>query len=96
MRCHTAGIRVLLITGDHPDTAEAVARKCQILSNVETGETKILLGSDLETMREEQLVDRLRAGTTVFARTTPEQKMKIVTALKRLGNVVGMTGDRRE
>lgn len=93
VRCHSAGIRVLLITGDHPDTAEAVARKCKILTGGESAKSRIILGSELESMREQQLVERLREGATVFARTTPEQKMKIVIALKRMGNVVGMTGD---
>ncbi len=92
-RCHAAGIRVLMITGDHPDTAEAVARKCLILAVGQSAEGRILLGSELEAMREEKLMDRLREGVAIFARTTPEQKMKIVMALKRLGNVVGMTGD---
>ncbi len=92
-RCHAAGIRVLLITGDHPETAQAVARKCQILAADEPAEQRILVGTDLESLREQQLVHRLREGATVFARTTPEQKMKIVTALKRLGLIVGMTGD---
>jgi sodium/potassium-transporting ATPase subunit alpha len=136
--CHDAGIRVLLITGDHPDTAEAVARQCGILrgtaqvapateqpntpwsppgqggpegvdqsirksshgakiqnasSTEDDSESRILLGSELEQMREQQLVERLHGGATVFARTTPEQKMKIVMALKRLGCVVAMTGD---
>jgi sodium/potassium-transporting ATPase subunit alpha len=92
-RCHAAGIRVLLITGDHPDTAEAVARTCGILAADEPAEKRILHGADLERLRERELVERLREGVSVFARTTPEQKMKIVTALKRLGQVVGMTGD---
>lgn len=92
-RCQDAGIRVLLITGDHPDTAAAVARSCRILPADAPIEKRILLGADLELLREEQLVERLREGVTVFARTTPEQKMKIVTALKRLGHIVGMTGD---
>jgi sodium/potassium-transporting ATPase subunit alpha len=101
--CHAAGIRVLLITGDHPDTAEAVARQCGILRDADGSPTehrspgaadgRIVLGSDLECMREQQLVERLRGDASVFARTTPEQKMKIVMALKRLGCVVAMTGD---
>jgi sodium/potassium-transporting ATPase subunit alpha len=92
-RCHAAGIRVLLITGDHPDTAEAVARACGILPSDEPVGQRILHGDDLERLRERQLVERLRQGVTVFSRTTPEQKMKIVMALKRLGQVVAMTGD---
>jgi len=101
--CHAAGIRVLLITGDHPDTAEAVARQCGILRDADGSLTehplpgatdgRIVLGAELEQMREQQLVERLRGDATVFARTTPEQKMKIVMALKRLGCVVAMTGD---
>lgn len=91
--CHTAGIRVMLITGDHPDTAEAVARQCGILSTDQAGKDHVLVGPELQTLREQQLVERLRRGVTVFARTTPEQKMKIVMALKRLGHIVGMTGD---
>ncbi|MCA9179094.1 MAG: cation-transporting P-type ATPase [Planctomycetales bacterium] len=92
-RCHDAGIQVLMVTGDHPDTARAIAQMCRILPVDEPVEQRILLGAELETLREEQLAQRLRDGATVFARTTPEQKMKIVTALKRLGRVVGMTGD---
>jgi sodium/potassium-transporting ATPase subunit alpha len=91
-RCHTAGIRVLLVTGDHPDTAEAIARKAGILADGAEG-SPVLTGQQLERMREDEIVERLEAGVVIFARTTPEQKMKIVLALKRMGLVVGMTGD---
>jgi len=95
--CHQAGIRVLLVTGDHPRTAAAVARKAQILpasvSATEDGRTVLVTGDELERLRQTELCDLLERGACVFARTTPEQKMKIVTALKRIGLVVAMTGD---
>jgi len=89
--CRDAGIDVILITGDHPDTAEAVARQAGILEATEPGE--VLLGRDLQRLGQDELMLRLNAGLRVFARTTPEQKMKIVDALSRLGRVVAMTGD---
>jgi len=93
LSCHAAGIRVVLVTGDHPDTAEAVARQCGILRSQEPREGRIILGHELAAMGDDELAERLRQSATVFARTTPEQKMKIVAALKGLGCVVGMTGD---
>jgi sodium/potassium-transporting ATPase subunit alpha len=75
------------------EVPEAVARDCGILAADEPIEQRTLHGDELERLRERDLVERLREGVSVFARTTPEQKMKIVTALKRLGQVVGMTGD---
>jgi sodium/potassium-transporting ATPase subunit alpha len=96
-QCKKAGIRVLLVTGDHPRTALAVARTAGILpeSVASTSEAGALLvtGDVLERLRQDELCDLLERGACVFARTTPEQKMKIVTALKRLGLVVAMTGD---
>lgn len=91
-KCHTAGIDVLLITGDHPDTAQAISRKAGILPQ-EDDPVMLMTGADLEHLTEAGLVERLGQGTRVFARTTPEQKMKIVAALKTMEKVVAMTGD---
>jgi P-type Ca2+ transporter type 2C len=78
-----AGIRLVLVTGDHPDTARAIARDlgvCEDGDEVVRGDSGPLDGRDLR-------------GVAVFARTRPEQKLDIVTALQRDGQVVAMTGD---
>ena len=92
VRCHRAGIRVILVTGDHPDTARAIAERAGILQPDAPADA-VLTGDALETMRESDIVLRLGAGASVFARTTPEQKLKIVSAVKRMGLLVAMTGD---
>ena len=91
-RCHAAGLRVILVTGDHPDTARAIAEQAGIVP-APAPAGAVVTGDELDTMREVDLAERLRAGACVFARTTPEQKLKIVGAIKRLGLVVAMTGD---
>lgn len=89
-KCHTAGIEVLMITGDHPATALAVAGKAGIVA---PDCTTYLTGEALNQLTVTALVEQLQQGVRVFARTTPEQKMKIVTALKHMDKVVAMTGD---
>ena len=91
-RCHAAGIAVLMITGDHPETARAVAVECGIVAATSGAET-ILTGDRLEALSERQVGAAIEGGVRIFARTTPAQKMKIVTALKSLDRVVAMTGD---
>ena len=90
--CYEAGIQVLMITGDHPDTALAVAHKSAIVSAGDE-QVQILTGEVLEQMTDRELVSRLAEGLRIFARTTPEQKMKIVAALQSMGKLVAMTGD---
>jgi len=91
-RCRAAGIEVVLITGDHPDTAQAIALSAGLL-DAQAPAQAVMRGEELDTLRERDLIARLVGGTRVFARTTPEQKLKIVSALKRMGKVVAMTGD---
>ncbi len=89
-RCREAGIDVVMITGDHPETARAIARRCGILDRDAGG---VLRGQALAELRQVELVEKLREGVRVFARTSPEQKMQIIAALKELDKVVAMTGD---
>jgi calcium-translocating P-type ATPase len=85
--CHSAGIRVRMITGDHVVTARAIAQAMDI------GVGKnALTGADLEAMNEDVL-HKCIADIDVFARTTPEQKLRLVQALQAHGEIVAMTGD---
>ncbi len=91
-KCHAAGINVLMITGDHPDTAFAVARQCGLVAGEEPADA-ILSGEQLETLSEAEVAKAIDEGVRIFARTSPAQKMKIVMALKHRDKVVAMTGD---
>ncbi|WP_353512057.1 cation-transporting P-type ATPase [Thermus sp. LT1-2-5] len=77
-----AGVRVVMVTGDHPATAVAIARRIGL--SVET----VATGEDLEALTDEELLE-----VDVFARVKPEQKLRIVEALQKAGEVVAMTGD---
>jgi len=85
--CRNAGIRVVMITGDYPDTARSIARQAGIADP-----QNVVSGRELDHISEEDLALRVR-GTQVFARVVPEQKLRIVKALKANGEVVAMTGD---
>ncbi|MEL7670092.1 calcium-transporting P-type ATPase, PMR1-type [Methanobacterium sp.] len=85
--CMKAGIRVVMITGDHEDTAAAIGKEIGILT-----EGKVLTGSELDKLNEaefKEMVDDIQ----VYARVFPEQKVRIVEALKEKGNITSMTGD---
>ena len=85
--CHDAGIKVIMITGDHPVTAEAIARELGILEG-----GKVVTGAQLETMDEAALAAEVES-IDVFARVSPAHKLKVVAALQSRGHVVAMTGD---
>ncbi len=86
--CRRAGIRPVMITGDHALTAEAIAREIKLL----TYGDGVLTGAQLDRMSDEQL-EKVAATTAVYARVTPQHKLRIVRALKKSGNIVAMTGD---
>ena len=85
--CYGAGIRVVMITGDFPMTAKNIARQI----GMKTSE-HVLTGTAVEAMDDQQLRERVRS-TNIFARVVPEQKLRLVNALKANGEVVAMTGD---
>ncbi len=85
--CRAAGIRVLMITGDYPGTAREIARQVGL-----SPEDRMLTGPELDELSDAELRRRLR-HVEVFARVAPEQKLRIVSALKADGEVVAMTGD---
>ena len=88
--CRQAGIKSIMVTGDHKLTAVAIAKKIGML-NDETPKS-VLTGKDLNNMSDETL-DELIEDVTIFARVSPEHKMRIALSLKRKGHVVAMTGD---
>ena len=88
-KCKNAGIKTVMITGDHKITAIAIAKELGILEN----EAEALTGKELENISDEELIDNIRKYS-VYARVSPEHKVRIVKAWKSNGEVVAMTGDR--
>ncbi|MBI4415480.1 MAG: HAD-IC family P-type ATPase, partial [Euryarchaeota archaeon] len=88
-RCHAAGIRVIMLTGDHRLTAEAIARR---LSITDERRPQVLAGAQVEGLDDDAFLRELDR-TNVFARVSPHTKLRVVEALKGQGNVVAVTGD---
>jgi Ca2+-transporting ATPase len=84
--CQAAGIRVVMITGDYPATARAIARQAGLVSDT------VMTGEDIDRLNDAALAGSVRT-TSIFARILPTQKLRIVQAFKANGEVVGMTGD---
>lgn len=87
-RCRTAGIRPVMITGDHPATALAVGRELGLIG---VG-SRAVSGAEIDAL-DDAALGAVAADAVVYARVSPEQKLRIVRALQRLGHVVAMTGD---
>ena len=85
--CYKAGIRVIMITGDYPGTAQHIARQIGLKNS-----DKYITGPELTSMDQTELAEKIKV-TNIFARVVPEQKLTIVNALKLNGEVVAMTGD---
>jgi magnesium-transporting ATPase (P-type) len=84
-----AGIRTIIITGDYGPTAQAIAQEVGIVKR----DCRIIRGVDLETMTDQQMLDEIKKGDVIFARVSPEHKLRIVKTVKQNGEIVAVTGD---
>ncbi len=86
--CYSAGLRPLMITGDHADTAASIAEEIGILREGD----KVITGAELQKMSDQEFIENVK-NYSVFARVSPEDKVRIVKAYQCFGNIVAMTGD---
>ena len=89
-KCHEAGIKVIMVTGDHPHTALAIGRQ---IGQIQSDTPVIITGEQLRRLSETQLRLALDAPDIIFARVGADQKMRIVSALKKMSHIVAVTGD---
>ena len=97
---HRAGIRTVMITGDHPLTAARIASDLGIIDTASAADVthtdlsgSVLTGSQLDELPDDASFDKVTSAISVYARVAPEHKLKIVESLQRQGNIVAMTGD---
>ncbi len=90
LKAKQAGIKTVIITGDYGPTAQVIAQEVGI---VEKDCCQIVRGIDLENLSDQAIIDEVKKGNVIFARVSPEQKLRIVKALKESGEVVAVTGD---
>ena len=88
LKCKLAGIRPVMITGDHKNTALAIAKSLSICNN----DDQVITGDEIEKLSDKEMQDKVNR-IRVFARVSPNHKLKIVRAFKKNGNIVAMTGD---
>lgn len=88
LKCRLAGIKPVMITGDHKNTAFAIAKELSICSTMD----QVITGEEIEGMSDNELIDKVNK-IRVFARVSPNHKLRIVKAFKKNGNIVAMTGD---
>lgn len=88
LKCKMAGIRPVMITGDHKNTAYAIAKELHICKDV----SEVITGEELDQLSEKDLLKKIRLAS-VFARVSPKHKLRIVKAFKKKNNIVAMTGD---
>ncbi|MBI4228280.1 MAG: HAD-IC family P-type ATPase, partial [Deltaproteobacteria bacterium] len=87
--CRSAGIKIIMITGDYGLTALSIAKKFGLLSD----DARIISGTETAEMPDDELIEALKEKEVIFARASPEHKMRIVNTLKEMGEVVAVTGD---
>jgi potassium/sodium efflux P-type ATPase len=90
LKAKQAGVKTVIITGDYGPTAQAIAQEVGI---VERQCCQIIRGVDLEDLSDQAIIDEVRKGNVIFARVSPEQKLRIVKVLKKSGEIVAVTGD---
>ncbi|MFH2028020.1 MAG: HAD-IC family P-type ATPase [Nanoarchaeota archaeon] len=89
-KCRTAGIKVIMLTGDYSITAEAIARKVGMITN---NHSNVITGDELAKMHDKKLKVLLKKEDLIFARINPSQKLRVVRLLQQMGEVVTVTGD---